>query len=224
MLRKKDVLMEKAKSTCPLDIVQVNVQISVNFNFWTFLLQLKFALFLLTDSTTCYWKSEKYKIYENKYSFCVFITTKAEKICVPFCWVHILSFCSPIKFDEKKNLPTHFHRVFTLNTFVMNYNLVRSFFQLVFDRSIIRNTYYAKCMFRNTFYAKCILSQCIISPIPKTHALPSRSSGFIERINQQSIFFYVTWFVFVYWQSNQFALKKKVHNQWKRMLLIQGSK
>ena len=33
MLRKKDVLMEKAKSTCPLDIVQANVHISVNFKF-----------------------------------------------------------------------------------------------------------------------------------------------------------------------------------------------
>ena len=39
MLRKKDVLMEKAKSTCPLDIVQANVHISVNFKFWSFLLQ-----------------------------------------------------------------------------------------------------------------------------------------------------------------------------------------
>ena len=182
---------------------------------------LKFALFLLTDSTTCYWKSEKYKIYENKYSFCVFITTKAEKICT-----FLLSSYFVILFSHKIWQEKNAHTLpqgFTLNTYVMNYNLVRSFFQLVFDRSIIRNTYYAKCMFRNTFYAKCILSQCIISPIPKTHALPSRSSGFVERINQQSIFFYVTWFVFVYWQSNQFALKKKVHNQWKRVLLIQGS-
>ena len=39
MLRKKDVLMEKAKSKCPLDIVQVNVQLPVNFKFWSFLLQ-----------------------------------------------------------------------------------------------------------------------------------------------------------------------------------------
>ena len=31
MLRKKDVLMEKAKSTCPLD--NANVQLPVNFKF-----------------------------------------------------------------------------------------------------------------------------------------------------------------------------------------------
>ena len=143
---------------------------------------LKFALFLLTDSTTCYWKSEKYKIYENKYSFCVFITTKAEKICT-----FLLSSYFVILFSHKIWQEKNAHTLpqgFTLNTYVMNYNLVRSFFQLVFDRSIICNTYYAKCMFRNTFYAKCILSQYIISPIPKRHALPSRSSGFVERINQ----------------------------------------